>query len=267
MFIEGISPNHNFPDINFELLNIKGNIEDDKLAKITLAKFLRYNLRFTFELLTGQEFNLYPFQEMLLRAWFNKTNSLNILGRGGSKSTLVAVFCCLYPIFVSDAQITVISSNFRNARDIFSKIDKWHKSKGATLLRQCFQKNFVRRNDLYEIFINDGVIKFVPSSNENLRGLRSTCLIVDELRLIGEETLENVLKPLLAAPHDITRRQKIRQLEDRLIKMGKMKEEDRVQFTDTNKFIGLSSASFKFEHLYKIFMQYEDFILTKKTKE
>ena len=260
MFFEGCNPNHDIEDVNAELLKIQGDIEDDRFAKITLAKFLRYNLRFTFDLLTGGEFNLYPFQEILLRAWFNKTNSLNVISRGGSKSTAVAVFACLYPIFEPDSQIVIVSSNFRNARDIFAKIDKWTKSRNAFLLRQCFAKNHVRRNDLYEVFIGNSVVKFVPSSGENLRGLRASVLIVDELRLVGEETLENVLKPLLAAPHDITKRQKIRELETQLIKQGRMKEEDRMVFANTNKFIGLSSASFQFEHLFKLFCKYEEII-------
>ena len=40
------------PDVNQELMNIKGGL-DDREAKITLAKFLRANLGLTTELISG----------------------------------------------------------------------------------------------------------------------------------------------------------------------------------------------------------------------
>ena len=41
-----------FPNINEEMKRITGEL-DDKESKITLAKFLRYNLGFTTELISG----------------------------------------------------------------------------------------------------------------------------------------------------------------------------------------------------------------------
>ena len=84
MWIEGINPNRDFPDVNSELLALKGDLNEHD-GKLTLARFLRHNLRFTFDMLTGEDFKLYSFQEIMLRAWFNKANNLNILGRGNSK--------------------------------------------------------------------------------------------------------------------------------------------------------------------------------------
>ena len=45
-----------------------------------------------------------------------------------------------------------------------------------------------------------------------------------------------------------------------MIEKGEMKEEDR-KIWPNNKIIGLSSASYKFEYLYKIYQQYEALIL------
>ena len=56
-------------EINSQLLNLEGELED-KEAKITLAKFLRYNLAFTTELISG--IKLAPFQEITLRAMLNR---------------------------------------------------------------------------------------------------------------------------------------------------------------------------------------------------
>ena len=67
----------------------------------------------------------------------------------------------------------------------------------------------------------------------------------------------------------LQREKKTKKLEDQLIAQGKMKEEDRYQWPN-NKLIALSSASYKFEYLYKVYETFEDLILngvpdTKKT--
>ena len=54
-------------DTNLELLDLKGELES-KQAKITLAKFLRANLGFTVELISG--IKLAPYQEVTLKGFF-----------------------------------------------------------------------------------------------------------------------------------------------------------------------------------------------------
>ena len=48
-------------------------------------------------------------------------------------------------------------------------------------------------------------------------------------------------------------RLKVREIEDELIKQGKMKEEDRMVFENNSKMVALSSASYTFENLYKTY--------------
>ena len=55
-------------DVNSSLLKLKGELET-KDAKITLAKFLRANLGFTTELISG--IKLAPYQEITLKGLFN----------------------------------------------------------------------------------------------------------------------------------------------------------------------------------------------------
>ena len=59
-------------NINQELLKLEGSL-DDKEARITLAKFLRNNLTFTTELISG--IKLAPFQEVTLKGMLNKNFS------------------------------------------------------------------------------------------------------------------------------------------------------------------------------------------------
>ncbi len=55
----------------------------DAEVKYYLGKFLKENLKFTWELLTQQK--LYPFQEIIINGWFQKDNSLFVAARGASK--------------------------------------------------------------------------------------------------------------------------------------------------------------------------------------
>ena len=59
--------------------------------------------------------------------------------------------------------------------------------------------------------------------------------------------------PFLVAPQNMKERLEIREIEDKLIKEGAMKEEDRMVFENTSKMIALSSASYTFENLYKTY--------------
>ena len=59
-------------DYNKELLELKGDL-NDKQAKISLAKFLRHNIAFTVELISG--IKLAPVQEIVLRGCSIETSA------------------------------------------------------------------------------------------------------------------------------------------------------------------------------------------------
>ena len=63
-----------------------------------------------------------------------------------------------------------------------------------------------------------------------------------------------------------TQREELYQVESKLIEQSKLSEEDRYQWPN-NKLIALSSASFKFEYLYKLYEQYENLIFNPKNGE
>ena len=66
-------------DVNKEALALKGEL-GDRQAKITLAKFMRSNLGFTTELLSGIKLALY--QEITLKAFFNRNFNAVFCGAG-----------------------------------------------------------------------------------------------------------------------------------------------------------------------------------------
>ena len=250
-------------DINKEILQLGGELED-KEARITLAKFLRSNLGIATELISG--IKLAPFQEITLKAFFNRNFSMCVWGRGCGKTFIAAIYCFLQCIFEPRTKILIAGPTFRTARFIFNNLETIVESKGAKLLAQAFGARS-KRNDQYEWKINGGSITAIPLSGEKIRGFRANILVLDEFLLLPEEIIRNVLMPFLVAPQDIAERIKIREIEDELIKKGKMKESQRITFENNSKMIALSSASYTFENLYKVYKEWSERINSKEVGE
>ena len=241
-------------NINAELSQLKGFL-NDKEAKITLAKFLRANIGFTTELISGVK--LAPYQELHLKALMNRNFNMCVFGRGCGKSFMAAVFCFLQCVFEPNTKILIAGPTFRTARFIFNNLEKIVDSKGAELLAQCFGAK-AKRNDQFEWQINGGSIVAIPLNGEKIRGFRANILVLDEFLLLPEEIIKNVLMPFLVAPQNMKERMEIREFEDKLISEGLMEEKDRMVFENTSKMIALSSASYTFENLYKTYNEWCD---------
>ena len=252
-----------YPDINTELMNLKG-ILNDKDAKISLAKFLRANLGFTTELISG--IKLAPYQEIHLKGLLNRNFSMCVFGRGCGKSFIASVFCFLQCVFEPNTKILIAGPTFRTARFIFNNLEKIVNSKGAELLQQAFGSKS-KRNDQYEWSINGGSIVAIPLSGEKIRGFRANVLVLDEFLLLSEDIVKTVLMPFLVAPQNMKERMEIREMEDTLIREGAMKEENRMVFENNSKMIALSSASYTFENLYKTYNEWIEKIYSKENTE
>ena len=74
-----------------------------------------------------------------------------------------------------------------------------------------------------------------------------------------ERIFNEVIIPFLSVVQNPTERKQVYDLETELIKRGDMKEEDRFRWPN-NKIIVLSSASYQFEYMYKLYKQYESLI-------
>jgi len=250
-------------NINQELLELKGFL-NDKEAKITLAKFLRANIGFTTELISGVK--LAPYQELHIKAFFNRNFNMCVFGRGCGKSFMAAVYCFLQCVFEPNTKILIAGPTFRTARFIFNNLEKIVNGPGAELLSQCFGAK-AKRNDQFEWQINGGSIVAIPLNGEKIRGFRANVLVLDEFLLLPEEIIKNVLMPFLVAPQNIKERMEIREMENKLISEGVMKDSERMVFENTSKMLAFSSASFTFENLYKTYNEWTNKILDKEKGE
>lgn len=241
-------------DVNVELSKLQGTL-DDGVARITLGQFMRRNLGFTVEALSGVQ--LAPYQIITIKGMLNRNYSLCVFGRGCGKTFTAAIYCILQCLFEPGTNILIAGPTFRTARFIFNHIEKTVDDPNAKLLFQAFNSKPAHRNDEWRWKINGGSIVAIPLNGEKIRGFRANILVIDEFLLMGEEMVEKVLIPYLVAPQDIKWRQKVRAKEDELIRKGVMTEGERMKFSNNAKMIALSSASYTCEYLYK---KYEEYI-------
>jgi len=250
-------------NVNQELLNLKGDLTDEE-ARISLAKFLRYNLGFTTELSLG--LTLEAYQELTLNSFFNRNYCMLVWGRGGAKSFCAAIYCILKCMLEPGTKILIASINFRTSRRVFNEIEKFLMSPEAALARQCFGLKS-KRNDQYEWQINGGSITAIPLTGEKIRGIRANVLILDEFLLLPPDIIDNVLIPFLSSPRDVGERIRIRKLEDELLKKGLLHPDNRHIFENTSQMLCLSSASYTFEHLFRVYQQWSNLVENPEAQE
>lgn len=250
---EKYSPKGPIEDINKIVAEIKGELEP-KEARILLAKFLYRNIGIATELLTG--IRLYPDQIINIKGMLNSNYTLCVWGRGLGKTFSASIFCILQTVFFPKSSILIAGPTFRTARFIFNHIEKICDNPDARLLFQAMGVK-CKRNDEFRWSINGGEIVAIPLNGEKIRGFRANVLVIDEFLLMNEELVERVLMPYLVAPQDIKERQMIREKESQQISRGLMTENDRIKFENKAKLIGLSSASYTCEYLYKKFDEFK----------
>ncbi len=229
------------------LAETKGKLSQEE-AQVWFAKYCEKNPAFAIKLLTGYV-ELYPIQDMLIRSFFMRDFGLMIAGRGFSKSYTISLFIILYALFTPGVKIIVCSGTFRQSKLIFKQIEEFIAHPKAIFLRQCITKQPSHLTDCHEVEINGSRISAVPLT-ARIRGMRANLVVVDELFLVPTEIMNSVIKPFLNVQYKAKEQAVLKAAEDILIEQGKLKEEDRTPLIN-NKLIGLSSASFEVEDLYK----------------
>ena len=248
---------------NEELLKKKGFLEE-KEAKLLFYQFLRSNITFSTDLITGVQ--LFPFQHMAIKSMLESDYFLGVWSRGMSKSYTTGIYAVLDAILNQGVETGILSRSFRQSKMIFKKIEDIAAKPEAYLLKQCIT-HVSKSNDEWVMEIGKSRIRALPlGDGEKLRGFRFHRIIIDEFLLMPERIYNEVIVPFLSVVQNPTQREELHQVESKLIAQGKMKEEERYQWPN-NKLIALSSASFKFEYLYKLYEQYENLIFNPKNNE
>ena len=245
------------PFISNEELSEKSGFLDEREAKLLFYQFLRNNVTFTTDLITGVK--LFPFQHMAVKSMLESDYFLGVWSRGMSKSYTTGIFAILDAILNQGIEIGIMSRSFRQSKMIFKKIEDIAAKPEAYLLKQCIT-HVSKNNDEWLMEIGKSRIRALPlGDGEKLRGFRFHRIIIDEFLLMPERIYNEVIVPFLSVVQNPTQREELYNLETQLIEKGEMKEEDRYIWPN-NKLIALSSASFKFQYLYKLYEQYDNLI-------
>ena len=240
-------------DINKILLETEGLL-DEKEAKILLYKFLRENTTFSTNLIAGVD--LFPFQHIAIKSMFESDYFLGIWSRGMSKSWTTGIFAFMDAIMNQGVEIGILSKSFRQAKMIFKKIEDIAAKPEAKYLANCITRTS-KQNDEWVMEIGSSSIRALPlGDGSKLRGFRFHRIIIDEMLLMPERIYNEVIVPFLSVVQNPKEREDLYNLETQLIKLGKMKEGERFKWPN-NKLIMLSSASYKFEYLYKLYENFE----------
>src|SRR4051812_46376551 len=219
-------------NINDELMKLEGELTDPQV-KETLAKFLRHNIGYFLEIVSGVK--LAHYQEITIKAFFNRDFNMCVWGRGCAKSFVAAMFCILQCVLEPGSKILIAGPTFRTARNIFNEIEKFINNPAAALLFQAFNVTPPsHKNDLlYWRLSNGSTITAIPLNGDKIRGFRANFLIIDEYLLLSEDMIKNVLMPFLFSPKNVAERMKIREIEDELIKEKVMEEHERTVFANS----------------------------------
>ena len=253
---QGYRLEHSATKLNEQLKALEGGIKEED-ARYYLYKCLRNNISFTSEMFLGVR--LFPFQAMAIKGMMVSDYSMFVFSRGMSKTFSTAIYVLLECLLNPQANIGVIAGSFRQSKQIFQKMEDILSKPEASLLKECGFK-IQKGTDQWTLTLGSSRAIALPLANgERLRGFRFNRIVLDEFLTIPEKIFNEVIIPFLGVVENPIEREELYNLESKLIDKGEMKESDRYTWPN-NKLIILSSPSFKFEYMYKLYKKYEDLI-------
>lgn len=179
--------------------------------------------------------NLY--QKIALRAMAKYNFIVLVWSRGLGKTWTSAVYVCCMAILYPNLRIGIIAPSFRQSKMLVEdKIDN-DLCVRSDALRQEIVDSKNGTDQLIRKFANNSQIIAIPVGNSGakIRGGRFSIIIADEYAQMNPNVVQSVIKPMMVSKLDY-----------------KVDADEDDDFFDM-KFISISSAFFKFNHLYEFF--------------
>lgn len=215
-----------------------------------------------------------PFQTVtLLELWWRQFPML-IFSRGGSKSSLLALFILLKLTFCPGSQVAVVAKSLRQSMVIWEYCQRiWSNS---PVFRDLVGKghgsydNGPRRggNDRCEFRVGDSVALFLPlgPTGETIRGIRAQTVICDEFASVTEEVYSVVVQGFgavsanpVAKAAEYNRELLLRRLNLWTPELDALGAAGR----RGNQSVLSGTASYKFNHFFKYWQNYHDIVATR----
>ena len=175
-------------------------------------------------------------------------------------SFVAGLYIGLYAIFNPGVKIGICSKTFRQSKIIFKNIMDLCGSKKGFFFKQCVL-NATKGADAWEMEIGDKIksrIVALPlGDGGKIRGYRFDVMVIDELLLLSDNTINEVIRPFLVVNTDPQNSHKLKKAMKILLETGELTPEDAADLKfGGKKLIGLTSASYKFEYLYSMYSDY-----------
>ncbi len=218
------------------------------------------------------DFHLHPLQVAVLKLLWNHPFSVFTATRGGSKTTLLAVYAMLRAIFVPNSKVLFIGNAFRQSKLIFSHCENiYHRS---PMLKDILSNNSANRIshnvDMFQFSIEDSTITSIPLGNgDKIRGQRSTCTIADEFNNLNEEIYQEVIQGFSSVSLNPIEQVRERAKYKAMVELGEISQEKFLEIQASkisNQQIISGTCGYIFEPMYKMWKRYHDIIYSRNDK-
>lgn len=186
--------NANNKDINQKskkMVLVKEIDQQKKDRMKSWVSFYRNNPSFCVEHYMG--FKLYPYQRYIINLMAKSTNFMAYASRGSAKSMIIAVASICKCILWPGTKVTLNSATKSQAGLIISSYCQKVYDECPNVQREAM-KPVCNQNKWEMIFFNSSKIQVIISG-ETGRGNRSSCVVLEERRLIPTEIIDNVIRP------------------------------------------------------------------------
>lgn len=216
-------------------------------------------------------FEIYPFQAVILHEIWRRKLPILVGSRGMSKSLSLALYCIVRMVFLPGRKIVLTGAGFRQSKIIFEYIEKiWN---NAPLLRDMMgnsDRNGPHKSqEVWKFQIGDSVTIALPIGHDGskIRGQRAHDIIVDEFAVGNAEVFERVVSGfgiVQPDPLNLSKSLATKRLAARLkIKLPDSKD----TLYEANQIVLAGTAYHSYNHFYKYWKRYHDIISTRGEKK
>ena len=243
--------------------------EKEKIGEDLVQLFRNKDyLQFTAKHLLGM--NLFPYQMSMINTLWNKRLPMILAARGGSKTTMLAVYTVLRAVLDQGVKIVIAGAGLRQSGLVFEAIEQiW---KGSPVLRDiCGANNHPKRGVLgYTWSVGDSKVTGIPiGTGEKIRGLRANVIICDEFGSINPEIFETVIRGFASVQSHGTfdrvrmayQKELLKQMD---IDIDQGEKDSKADFAlSGNQIIIAGTSTYQFNHFYKYYSDYCNIIYNK----
>lgn len=185
----------------------------------------------------GIPLNIY--QKLLVRAFFIYNFLVWVLCRGLGKTWLGVLCVVTYCLLNPNTKAGIIAPAFRQAKNAIQEKYKDELCEMSPFLAQEERLYICNTQKARVEWFNGSWLEAYPvgSDGAKIRGARLHVVLIDEAAYVPPYIIDNVVKPMM------------------IVKRGYKVGQDQGDY-DGNKCLMVSTASYRFNHLYKLFVEY-----------